>query len=356
MITIALMKGGRNKSSALLAFRFKEKANRFNELMFMQSVMETWNGQNVEPNGFYPCDEHPYGPLGQCWRLSSEIGEGVFWAYGEKDLYDIKIHDFYYHKDTLIECDVTGYLSIYYYDSISGEQLSPYPRMNAGCIQSIAGGEEPYRMYVHKKIPIKSVGIGITPAYYEQHIKANYPEEYFSPYEAFAKLDQEEIFPELVFQLKQLENYRGDGLPAKLFYKGKVDEIVSLLLEHLLNHSQKQENKDINKQDLKQMNIAVSYINDHFASDISLEQLAQFACMSISKFKIIFQRMYGCSVTEYIQQRRLSHAECLLADSDLTIGQIAESVGYSTSSRLAKLFRESTGLTPVEYRKMAQRK
>ena len=322
----------------------------------MQSIMETWNGQIVEPHGFCPCNEHPYGPLGQCWRLSSKIGEGVFWAYGEKDLYDIKIHNFHFHKDTMIECDVSGYLSIYYYDSISGEQLSPYRRMDAGCIQSIAGSEEPYKMWVHKNIPIKSIGIGITPAYYEQHMKSQYPEEYLNPYEAFAKLDQEEVFPELVFLLKQIESYRGDGLAAKLFYQGKVNEVLSLLLDRLLNQSKKVHNNDLSKQDIKQMEVAVSYINDHYASDIPLEQLAQFACMSVSKFKIVFQRMYHCSATEYIQQRRLSHAECLLADSELTVGQIAASVGYSTSSRLAKLFRESTGLTPAEYRKMSHRK
>ncbi|MDD2981742.1 MAG: AraC family transcriptional regulator [Hespellia sp.] len=322
----------------------------------MQSVMENWNGQIVEPYGFSPCEDHPYGPLGRCWKLSSEIGEGLYWAYGEKDLYDIKIHDFYYHKDTLINCEVSGYLSIFYYSSISGEQLNPYRRMDAGCIQSIAGGDEPYKMWVHKKIPVRCIGVGITPAYYEQHMKENYPEEYINPYAAFAKLDQEEVFPELVILLKQIENYRSEGIAAKLFYKAKVDELVSLLLSRLMNHPEQNRNAEVSKQDVKQLEVATAYLNDHYASDISLEQLAQFACMSVSKFKNVFKRYYGCSVTSYIQQRRLSHAECLLAESDLTIGQIAESVGYSTSSRLSLLLRESTGLTPVEYRKMAQRK
>ena len=322
----------------------------------MQSKMENWHAQIAERNGFLPCEEHFYRSLGRCWRLSPEIGEGVYWVYGEKDLFDIKIHNFYYHKDTLINCNISGYLSIFYHFSISGEQLNPYRRINAGCIQSLAGGEEPYKMWVHKKIPVHCIGVGITPAYYEQYMKANYPEEYINPYAAFAQLDQEEVFPELVILLKQIESYRGEGIAAKLFYKAKVDEVVSLLLSRLMNQPIREKNTEVRKQDLKQLEVAVSYLNDHYVSDISLEQLAQFACMSISKFKLVFKRVYGCSVTNYIQQRRLSHAECLLAESDLTIGQIAESVGYSTSSRLSSLLRESTGLTPAEYRKMAQRK
>lgn len=325
--------------------------------MFMakHNVMENWNGEFLEANGFLPCEDHPYNSLGCCWRLSPELGEGLFWVYGEDDLFDIKIHNFYYHRDTLVDCNVSGYLSITYYDSFSGEQLSPYRRMNAGCIQSIAGGEEHYKVWVHKNIPVKSIGIGITSAYYERYLKEHYPEEYRNPYDAFAGLNEEAVFPELVLLLKQVENYRGDGLPAKLFYKGKVDEVVSLLLSHM-SERQKPDGKDVSRQDERQMNVAVSYMNDHYAGDITLEQLSQLACMSVSKFKLVFGRMFGCTVTDYIQQRRLSHAECLLADSELTIGQVAQSVGYSTSSRLAKLFRESTGLTPTEYRKLAKRK
>lgn len=322
----------------------------------MNSVLESLSKQIVETNGFAPCNDHPYGPMGQCWRLSPELGEGFFWVYSEKDLFDIKIHNFCYNQDTFVNCMVSGYLGIFYYSSISGEQLTPYRRLNAGCIQSIAGGSEPYKIWVHKKIPVRSIGIGITPAYYEEYIKANYPDESINPYDAFAKLNQEEVFPELVFLLKQVENYREDGMAAKLFYKGKVDEVVSLLLSRLKKQSQKLSSREVSKQDLRQIETAVSYINDHYASDISLDQLAQFACMSISKFKIVFKKVYGCSATSYIQQRRLSHAECLLAESDLTIGQIAKSVGYSTSSRLSALFRDSTGLTPAEYRRLAQQK
>ena len=42
--------------------------------------------------------------------------------------------------------------------------------------------------------------------------------------------------------------------------------------------------------------------------------------------------------------------------TELTVGQVAQTVGYSTSSRFAELFRKSTGLLPLEYRKNAQRK
>ena len=72
--------------------------------------------------------------------------------------------------------------------------------------------------------------------------------------------------------------------------------------------------------------------------------------------KSCFKKYYDCTITEYIQQRRMSQAEYLLAYTELTVGQVAQTVGYSTSSRFAELFRKSTGLLPLEYRKTAQRK
>ena len=36
-------------------------------------------------------DNQQYGALGDCWKLSPEVGEGTYWTYGQKDLYDIKL-------------------------------------------------------------------------------------------------------------------------------------------------------------------------------------------------------------------------------------------------------------------------
>lgn len=101
---------------------------------------------------------------------------------------------------------------------------------------------------------------------------------------------------------------------------------------------------------MAQLKNVIAYLNDHYAFDIPLERLAKIACMGTTKLKTSFKQLQGCTITEYIQQRRMSQAEHLLIDTDFTMGQIAEMIGYSTSSRFAELFRKSTGLLPIEYR------
>ena len=60
------------------------------------------------------------------------------------------------------------------------------------------------------------------------------------------------------------------------------------------------------------------------------------------------------TITEYIRQRLLSHADMLLATTDFSIAQLAAAVGYRSEGRFAALPKENCGLYPAEYRQMAR--
>ena len=322
----------------------------------MSEIIDHFFAPMLIRNGFiHDPDNQQYGSMGDCWKLSPEIGEGTYWTYGQKDLYDIKIHNFSFREDYLLEFSLPNYLNIARYDSISGEELSPYRRLSAGCIKTYIGGSSPYKALIHKNIPVRSIGIGIAPAYYEDYLKKLYPETQLDPITAFRKIDETTDFPEMSQLLTEIRDYRGEGLAAKLFYEGKVAEAVSLVVAFQLKYPDKQP-RILSQQDIDSVRTVAAYLNDHYAADIPLERLAQIACMGTTKLKSCFKNYYHCTITEYIQQRRMSQAEYLLASSELSIGQIAQTVGYSTSSRFATLFHKSTGLLPREYRKATQQK
>ena len=126
------------------------------------SIIADYYEPLLTDNHFIPVDSNNrFNSAGQCWRLSPEFGEGLYWVYAKKDLYDIKIHDFYFHEDFFMEFNLPEALSITQYESISGEELNPYRRMSAGCIKAFIGGYKPYKALIHKKIPIRSIGIEV---------------------------------------------------------------------------------------------------------------------------------------------------------------------------------------------------
>ena len=136
------------------------------------SIIADYYEPLLTDNHFIPADDNnSFNSAGQYWRLSHEFGEGFYWVYAKKDLYDIKIHDFYFHDDFFMEFNLPECLSITQYESISGEELNPYRRLSAGCIKTFIGGDKPYKALIHKKIPIYSIGIEVMPAYYEGYLK-----------------------------------------------------------------------------------------------------------------------------------------------------------------------------------------
>lgn len=284
----------------------------------MPEIIEQYYAPLLKGHGFIPDpDNQQYGSLGISWKLSPEIGEGSYWTYGQKDLYDIKIHNFSFHEDSLLEFSLPECLSITRYDSISGEELAPYRRLSAGCIKTYIGGYSPYRVLIHKNIPIRSIGVEIMPAYYEDYLKKQYPDEYRNPVEAFRKIDQTTDFPEMSRLLTELQNYRGDGIAAKLFYEGKVAEALSLVVEY--QKKRPAATGRLAAQDIENIQTVATYLSDHYAAEIPMERLTQIACMGTTKLKSSFKKVYDCTITEYIQQRRMSQAEYLLTNTDLSI-------------------------------------
>lgn len=166
----------------------------------------------LEQNNFLPvpCPEK-FSSAGRCWRIASAVGGGYYWVYAKQDLFDIKIHDFFFHEDQCLDMTIPACISIQRYDSISGEELNPYRRLSAGDIQTIVGGKQRYRALIHKRIPVHAVGVEILPAYYEDFLKKQYPDLYFDLPAAFQSVDQATDFPAMSRLLFEIENYRGDG-------------------------------------------------------------------------------------------------------------------------------------------------
>ena len=293
--------------------------------------------------------------IGRLYSVPKEYGEGTYWIYSEKDYTTSKYMISVFTKThSLISVFHKAAWNLYY-ESISGEEISPYRRLTAGCVKSFIGGMEPCKTLIHKNIPVRSVDIEITPAYYDRYLKEKFPNEYIDPHEAFSNIALTDRFPEMIQVLRQIANYKGNGIAAKLFYEGKVIEAISLIMEYNRQQSSTPSVK-ISNADLRALENGAAYINDHFNCDISVDQLSHITCMGRTKLKLAFKEVYGVSITEYIQQRRLSHAETLLSLTDFTIEQVAAAVGYNNAGRFASMFKKSTGVYPAEYRKMAQKK
>lgn len=100
------------------------------------------------------------------------------------------------------------------------------------------------------------------------------------------------------------------------------------------------------------LNSVMTYINEHYMEDISLEDAAVFAGFSKYYFSRIFKQFSGWSFSEYLTIKRLDAAASLLASSGYSISDVARLSGFSSISTFNRIFRECHHCTPTQYRKM----
>lgn len=307
--------------------------------------------------GFHPCACKPNLNLeGLCYEPPEELGEGYYWYYEKEGMFTVGVIDLRLKEDKLIEYQQQPFISINYYYTVSAEELAPYKRINANCIRGHVSNGELFRARYHKNVPMHGIDLMLMPGYYHDYLEQKYPGEFPDPQAAFRSIDGVTDFPELVLLMRQIQTFQGTGISAHLFYESKVAEALSLIIEKTKQDTGFIPSGELSKEDLMNLDAVKSYIEDHFAFDIRTDQLTKIACMGQTKLRYSFKKLYGYTITEYIQNKRIAHAEYMLVATDFPIRQIAEAVGYHHPGRFSGLFQRTTGLFPDEYRRLMQQK
>ncbi|GAA0309995.1 YesN/AraC family two-component response regulator [Gracilibacillus halotolerans] len=102
----------------------------------------------------------------------------------------------------------------------------------------------------------------------------------------------------------------------------------------------------------KSVQEVLDYVEDHFYEDISLKGMAEIVHLNASYLSSLFKEEVEMTFSEYLTRRRLQEAKKLLMQTDLTVNEIAEKVGYQTAKYFIKLFKQYEKATPSSYRKM----
>lgn len=92
------------------------------------------------------------------------------------------------------------------------------------------------------------------------------------------------------------------------------------------------------------------YIDLHFKEALTLEQLAEEGHMNKFYLSHAFKREYGISPINYMIAKRIEESKYLLAETDLSMTQIAQLLGFSSLSYFSQVFRRTQSVTPMEYR------
>ena len=94
------------------------------------------------------------------------------------------------------------------------------------------------------------------------------------------------------------------------------------------------------------------YIAQHYQEEtLSVSSIAEQFHFSPAYLNVLFKQELKVTLKQYISSYRLERAKMMLDQGYDRVSEIAEQCGYANANYFAKVFREATGMSPLEYRK-----
>jgi AraC-like DNA-binding protein len=160
--------------------------------------------------------------------------------------------------------------------------------------------------------------------------------------------DERDIPANLMVELNQLVTTRLSANANRLFYQGKILELLALYF------SERKPNSEncpfLNDEDLVRK---IKHAKEHLLAredrPPTIKELARLAGLNEYQLKAGFKEIYGNTIYGYIMDHKLDHARMLLDSKKYQVAQVAYQVGYANPSHFIAAFKKKFGVTPKKY-------
>lgn len=98
------------------------------------------------------------------------------------------------------------------------------------------------------------------------------------------------------------------------------------------------------------------FCEENYSKDITLDLISEHVNMAKNYFCSLFKKKIGESFWDYLTNLRISKAKMFLETTEMKIGVISEKVGYKNSSHFCRIFKETVGVSPAEYKERVLRR
>ena len=146
----------------------------------------------------------------------------------------------------------------------------------------------------------------------------------------------------------QIWQHPYQGAMARMYLEGKVLELLAMQLTQLAEVRLDAIETRLRPKSIDRIYQAKDILMSRLENPPSILELAQQVEVSERTLRRGFRELFNTSVVGYLTSLRMEQAELLLRERKLSIGEIANSVGYSNLSHFGTVFKRQFGITPSQ--------
>ncbi len=164
-------------------------------------------------------------------------------------------------------------------------------------------------------------------------------------------LNSEPIFiPKITAICNSMKDCTLEGNVLSLYIYGKSLEVFSLLYDYIYKKTPKSK-VHLSAKDKLILNDVKSFIENNYSEHFTIDELTKIFAINQQKLLSGFKSSFNATINEYTKKIRMTKALEFLYDDELSIVEIAKSVGYYGDGYFQKVFKETYGVTPSQMRK-----
>lgn len=149
---------------------------------------------------------------------------------------------------------------------------------------------------------------------------------------------------ERVFE-KLLYEYSTMRPRFEAFTSAYLQELFALISRSLLY-----KDRNFAKENKRLVDEACKTVSEKIKT-VTVSELAKASHLSVGRFSAVFRELMGRSVGDYIIALRIERAKNLLCFDAMTVGEVADAVGYSDQNYFSRAFKKRVGVSPSFYRR-----
>ena len=155
---------------------------------------------------------------------------------------------------------------------------------------------------------------------------------------------------EIAGVVEQIRNCPYRGVTKRMYLQAKAIEIMSLQLAPLFNPAPALASPQLKSQTIAKLHYAQEIIRSRLDNPLTQLELSQQLDLSDRTLRRGFRSLFGTTIVGYLTEQRLQQAELLLRNTDRTVADIANYVGYAHLGYFARAFRRKYGINPSDCR------